>query len=64
MKAHIGVDTQSGLVHNVNGTAANVAEIVQTYELLRRQKKEVFADAGYQGVEKRDKIATATPSVE
>jgi len=29
MKAHIGVDDESGLVHSVVGTAANVADITQ-----------------------------------
>lgn len=57
MKAHIGVDAQSGLVHTVTGTAANVADIAQTHALLHGQEKEVYADAGYQGVEKREEIA-------
>ena len=29
MKAHIGVDAESGLVHSVIGTAANVSDITQ-----------------------------------
>ena len=41
MKAHIGADTQSGLVHTVTGTAANVADIAQTHELLHGEEKEV-----------------------
>ncbi len=64
MKAHIGVDTQSGLVHSVSGTAANVADIVQTHTLLHGEEKKVFADAGYQGVEKREEIIAAAPGVE
>ena len=59
MKAHIGVDTQSGLVHTVTGTAANVADIAQTHELLHGQEKHVFADAGYTGVEKREELAVS-----
>ncbi|MFV9493493.1 hypothetical protein ACNUI5_17025 [Pseudomonas aeruginosa] len=27
MKAHIGADVESGLVHHVHGTAANVADV-------------------------------------
>ena len=63
MKAHIGVDAQSGLVHTVTGTAANVADISQAHALLHGQEKKVHADAGYLGVEKREEIATrhATP---
>lgn len=38
-------------------TAANVAEITKTGELLHGQEKQVHADAGYTGVEKRAEIA-------
>ena len=54
MKAHIGVDAESGLVHTVIGTAANVNDVTQATQLLHGQEKDVFADAGYQGVDKRD----------
>ena len=53
MKAHIGVDAQSGLVHTVIGTAANVNDVTQATQLLHGQETDVFADAGYQGVDKR-----------
>ena len=53
MKAHIGVDAQSGLVHTVIGTAANVNDVTQATQLLHGQEQDVFADAGYQGVDKR-----------
>ena len=53
MKAHIGVDAQSGLVHTVITTAANVSDITQTHALLHGEETTVFGDAGYQGVEKR-----------
>ena len=64
LKAHIGVDAKSGLVHRVSGTAANVADIAQTHALLHGQEKEVYADAGYLGVEKREEIATRCAGVE
>jgi len=64
MKAHIGVDAQSGLVHSVVGTAANVSDVTQTHALLHGQEKVAFADAGYTGVEKREEIATGSPGVE
>lgn len=63
MKAHIGVDAQSGLIHTVTGTAANVADIAQTHALLHGQEKEVFADAGYLGVEKREEISLKSKGV-
>ena len=54
MKAHIGVDADSGLVHTVVGTAANVNDVTQAHALVHGEETDVFADAGYQGVGKRD----------
>jgi len=53
MKAHIGVDVASGMVHTVIGTAANEADINQAAALLHGQETDVFADAGYTGADKR-----------
>jgi IS5 family transposase len=53
MKAHIGVDVESGLVHTVRTTAANEADVVQVGELLHGEETIVHADAGYTGAEKR-----------
>ena len=53
MKAHIGVDAESGLVHTVIGTAANVNDVTQGHGLLHGQEEVVFADAVYQGAMKR-----------
>jgi len=53
MKAHIGVDAESGLVHTVIGTAANVNHVTQGHALLHGNEAVVFADAGYQGAAKR-----------
>jgi transposase, IS5 family len=54
MKAHIGVDADSGLVHTVVGTAANVSDVTQAGALLHGKETAIFGDAGYQGVEKRE----------
>lgn len=54
MKAHIGADADSGLVHSVAGTAANVNDVTQAHALLHGEETDVFADAGYVGVDKRD----------
>lgn len=56
MKAHIGADSQSGLVHTVTGTAANVADITETEKLLHGEERVVFLDAGYTGIEKRAEV--------
>ncbi len=53
MKAHIGVDADSGLVHTVRGTSGNVADVTEGNSLLHGQESDVFADAGYQGADKR-----------
>ena len=53
MKAHIGVDADSGLVHTVVGTAANVNDVTQAHALVHGAETDVFADSGYQGVGKR-----------
>ena len=54
MKAHMGVDADSGLVHSVVGTAANVNDVTQASALVHGEESDVFADAGYQGVTKRE----------
>jgi len=53
IKALIGVDAESGLVHTVIGTAANVNDVTQGHALLHCEEQVVFADAGYQGASKR-----------
>ena len=57
MKAHIGVDVASGLVHTVKGTAANEADITRTAALLHGEEEAVFGDAGYTGADKRPELA-------
>ena len=56
MKAHIGVDADSGLVHTVIGTAANVNDVTQAGALLHGQETDAWGDAGYQGVDKREEL--------
>ena len=59
MKAHIGADAESGLVHSLHVTSANESDVAHTHEVLHGQETEVFADAGYIGVEKREEITQA-----
>ena len=56
MKAHIGVDLHSGLVHSLTGTAANEADVNQTATLLHGKEQQVYADAGYIGADKREEL--------
>jgi IS5 family transposase len=53
MKAHIGADAESGLVHTVRGTSGNVHDVTEGNSLLHGEETVAFGDAGYQGIEKR-----------
>ena len=53
MKAHIGVDAESGLVHTVRGTAGSVNDVVEANTLLHGEETDAFGDAGYQGAHRR-----------
>lgn len=52
-KAHIGVDEESGLVHTVKATPANVHDVNVTHELLNGEEENVYGDSGYIGANKR-----------
>ena len=64
MKAHIGADRDSKLVHTVAVSAANVADITKTAELLHGNETQVHADAGYTGVEKRAEIVALARKID
>lgn len=53
MKAHIGSDADSGLVHTVRGTAGSVNDVVEANILLHDEEIEAWGEAGYQGAGKR-----------
>jgi len=53
-KAHIGVDRDSGLVHTVKATSANVHDVSMTSELLHGEEETVNGGSGYVGAEKRE----------
>ena len=52
-KAHIGVDMDTGLVHTMEPTAANVSDVSMTSQLINGNEEEVYGDSGYIGAEKR-----------
>lgn len=54
MKMHIGTDAETGLTHSLTTTAANVHDITETDKLLHGEESDVWGDAGYQGVHKRE----------
>lgn len=57
-KAHIGVDKDSGLVHTLKVTSANVHDVTMTSELLTGEETSVHRDSGYLGAEKREDAIT------
>ena len=57
MKAHIGVDAGSGLVHTAAFTPANVSDVAMAHALVRGDDRFCYADSGYTGVSKRPEVA-------
>ena len=53
MKLHIGVDSETGIVHSLSATSANVHDVTEAHRLLHGGEKQVWGEAGYIGVEKR-----------
>lgn len=60
MKAHIGVDSQSKLIHHVVATAANVHDSVLLEDLLHGDEARVWGDSAYAG--KKAVIAAHAPN--
>ena len=57
-KAHIGTDKDSGLVHTVEVTSANVNDVTMTSQLLTGEESTVYGDSGYLGADKREVAIT------
>ena len=53
MKVHVGADAETGVVHSMTTTPANVHDVTEAHRLLHGGEKRVWGDAGYQGVYKR-----------
>ncbi|PHS22370.1 MAG: IS5/IS1182 family transposase [Robiginitomaculum sp.] len=58
MKAHVGVDAKSGLVHTVKTTTGKVHDAKLTGDLIREDDRVVFGDKGYVS-DKRRRAARA-----
>ena len=46
----------TGLIHSIETTSANVHDLTSAAELLHGQETVVYADSGYQGIEKREEM--------
>ena len=57
MKVHAGVDKDSGLIHSVVTTSANMHDLTPAAELLHGEEEVVYGDAGYQDITKRPEMA-------
>ncbi len=60
MKAHIGTDRQTKLIHSVVATAANVHDSVVLGDLLHGDETKVWGDSAYQG--QADVLAEHAPN--
>ena len=49
MKAHVGVDSKTKMIHSVVATAANVADSTVLPELLHGEETRVWGDQAYRG---------------
>ncbi len=49
MKAHVGVDSKTKMIHSVVATAANVADATVLPELLHGEETRVWGDQAYRG---------------
>jgi transposase, IS5 family len=59
MKLHIGVDSQTGLVHSARVTAANEHDKHSIPELLHGEERRMYGDSAYH--HQKDLIATKAP---
>ena len=60
MKAHIGVDSRTKLIHHVVATAANVHDSVVLGDLLHGDERRVWGDSAYAG--QSDVLAELAPN--
>jgi transposase, IS5 family len=59
MKVHTGTDTDSGLVHTVIATSANVADVNVLGELLHGQEESLHGDSAYHSKALKDEAEAA-----
>jgi IS5 family transposase len=49
MKAHVGVDSKTKLIHTAVATAAHVSDVAMMPDLLHGEETRVWGDGAYQG---------------
>ena len=61
MKVHIGVDSQTGLVHSASVTAANVHDSQELPNLLHGEETRLYGDSAYRGQNQREQLKEIAP---
>jgi IS5 family transposase len=61
MKMHIGVDSQTGLVHSASVTAGNVHDSQELTNLLHGQETRLYGDSAYRGEKQRQRLKELAP---
>jgi len=61
MKVHIGVDSQTGLIHSASVTAGNVHDSRELPNLLHGQETRLYGDSAYRGQKQREQLRELAP---
>lgn len=61
MKLHIGVDSQSGLIHSASVTAGNVHDSQELPNLLHGGETRLYGDSAYRGDKQRKQLKDIAP---
>lgn len=61
MKVHIGVDSQSGLIHSASVSAGNVHDSRELPKLLHGQERRLYGDSAYRGERQRERLKDIAP---
>ena len=61
MKLHIGVDSQSGLVHSASVSAGNVHDSQELPNLLHGEETRLYGDSAYRGEKQRERLKDIAP---
>ncbi len=61
MKLHIGVDSQSGLIHSASVTAGNMHDSQELANLLHGGETRLYGDSAYRGEKQRKQLKDIAP---
>ena len=61
MKLHIGVDSQTGLIHSASVTSGNVHDSQELPNLLHGKETRLYGDCAYRGERQREQLKDIAP---